>query len=61
MRWAMKPSELKKDGNFSGRINKQALKELKKIGITIQEIIDAYVDATLKVDVTIEPKYRGKK
>jgi mRNA-degrading endonuclease RelE of RelBE toxin-antitoxin system len=56
----MKPSELKKDGNFSGRINKKVQKELKKLGISAQEIIDAYINATLKVAVNIEPKHKGK-
>ena len=56
----MKPSELKKDGNFSGRINNHVKKELKKIGISVQEIVNAYIDATLKVDIEAKPKYKGK-
>lgn len=56
----MKPSELKKDGNYSGRINKQNLKELKKLGISINDIIDAYIDATLKINLDVTPKHIKK-
>lgn len=56
----MKPSELPKDGNFSGRINKQVLKELKQLGMTPQKIIDAYIDSVLKAEVQVKAKYTGK-
>ena len=49
----MKPSELTKDGNFSGRINKDVQKVLKKKNITAQKIIDAYIDNLLSVDIKI--------
>lgn len=53
----MKPSELKKDGNFSGRINNQVKKELRKLGVSVQDIVDAYIDAVLKTDIKVLPKY----
>ena len=53
----MKPSELKKDKNFSGRINNQVKKELKKIGVSVQDIVDAYIDSVLKADISVKPKY----
>ena len=56
----MKPSNLPKDGNFSGRINKQILKLLKTKGVTAQHIIDSYIDTMMKVDIKVEFK-RGPK
>ena len=55
-----KPSQLPKDGHFSGRINKKIKALLKKKRIGAQEIIDAYVDSLLKVDTNIKWK-RGPK
>jgi len=49
----MKASELKKDGNFSGRINKEVLDMLKKRGITVQKIVDEYVD---KIELDLKVK-----
>ena len=49
----MKASELKKDGNFSGRINKEVLAMLKKRGITVQKIVDDYIDK-LELDLKIK-------
>ena len=40
----MKASELKKDGNFSGRINKEVLAMLKKHDISVQKIVDNFWD-----------------
>ncbi|MCA9381772.1 hypothetical protein KC678_05890 [Candidatus Dojkabacteria bacterium] len=40
----MKASELKKDGNFSGRINKEVLAMLKKHDISVQKIVDNFLD-----------------
>lgn len=40
----IKPSELPKDGNFSGRINKEMKELLKKKGVTIQKIVDEKID-----------------
>ncbi len=57
----MKPSELKKDSNFSGRINKDIKKELRRIGITEQEIINDYIDSVLKVDIKIRSKLKKEK
>jgi len=57
----MKPSDLPKDGNFSGRINKQAKAALKKLGMTEQAIIDAYLDAVLKVYFEVGPRYTTEK
>lgn len=57
----MKPSEMNKDGNFSGRINKDVLNALKKIGMTPQKIIDAYVDAALVVEIHIRSRHERKK
>lgn len=51
----MKASELKKDGNFSGRINKEVLAMLKKRGITVQKIVDEYIDK-LELDLKIKKK-----
>ena len=57
----MKPSDLEKDGHFSGRINKKIKAELNKIGMTEQKIVDAYINAMVKIDVGIELKHQGKK
>ena len=56
----MKPSELNKDDNFSGRINKEIKAELKRLGMSPQKIIDAYIDATLNVNVEVTPKHIKK-
>jgi len=56
----MKPSELKKDARFSGRINKEVQKVLRQKGITVQAIIDGYIDNLLKVGIKVEWKH-GKK
>ena len=57
----MKPSNLDKDGHFSGRINKKVKAILRRLGMTEQKIIDAYIDATLSVGVKVELKHQGKK
>ncbi len=54
------PSDLPKDTNFSGRMNKDVKAELKRLGMSPQKIIDAYVDATLKVNLDVTPKYIKK-
>ena len=56
----MKPSELPKDGNFSGRINKKVKQKLKEKDVTIQHIVDAYIDQLLKAEINVEWK-RGPK
>lgn len=55
----MKPSQLPKDGNFSGRINKQVQELLRKKGISVQDIIDAYIDNLIKVETIVKWK-RGE-
>ena len=57
----MKPSNLDKDGHFSGRINKKVKAILRKLGMTEQKIVDAYIDATLKIDVDVAPIHIKKK
>ena len=57
----MKPSNLEKNDNFSGRINKEMKKELRKLGMTEQKIIDAYIDSVFKVSTNIELKHKGGK
>ena len=56
----MKPSDLPKDDNFSGRVNKRIKAFLKKKEITAQKIFDAYIDTLLKVETDIKWK-RGPK
>lgn len=56
----MKPSELPKDGNFSGRINNQVKKLLKEKGVTVQAIIDQYIDDLIKTEIKVSWK-RGPK
>lgn len=55
------PSDLPKDGRFSGRINKQIKRRLNEKGVTIQKIVDAYIDTMLKVDVDVKWVTEGKK
>ena len=57
----MKPSELNKDGNFSGRINKKIKKALKKEGLSEQSIIDDFIDAKFKAGIIVEPKKKKSK
>jgi len=57
----MKPSELPKDGNFSGRINQEVKKILREQGITEQSIIDAYIDGLIKASIMVEWKRRKRK
>ena len=54
----MKITDLKKDGQRSVRINKKVIKYLKTKGISVQKIVDKYVDNNLKVDEQL--KIRGK-
>jgi len=56
----LNPSDLQKNDNFSGRINKEVKAELRRLGMTEQKIIDAYIDATLKVDLKVTPIYIKK-
>jgi hypothetical protein len=55
-----KPSDLKKDDNFHGRINKNVKKELKKLGVSAQDIVDSYINSVFKVDIKIVLKYNHK-
>jgi hypothetical protein len=57
----VKPSQLKKDSRVSARINAEVKSVLDDLGISIQDIIDAYIDNVLKVDVTVGPKYGQRK
>jgi len=47
----IKPSELKKDKQFSGRINTEVFEKLQKMGYSIQKIIDEFADKHVKIEV----------
>lgn len=46
----MKANQLKKDKRFSGRINSRIYEALKKKGITVQKIVDKFVEENLTVE-----------
>lgn len=57
----MKPSELPKDDNFSGRINKKVKAALKELGMTPQKIVDLYANEVLKAEITVERKHQPRR
>jgi hypothetical protein len=62
----MKPSDLPKNDNFSGiRMNKEIKAALKKLGMSPQKIVDAYINEIFTLDVNVllkhRPKPKGKK
>lgn len=48
----MKASDLSKDAVFSGRINGEIKEMLKNRGISIQKIIDDYINENIKVEIS---------
>lgn len=47
----MRPSKMKKDGSASIRINKGIKKILENSGVSIQKIIDDYIDKNVSVEI----------
>lgn len=45
---------MKKDKILSIRINNEINEKIKEDGLTVQKIIDAYIDKNFKVEVTYE-------
>lgn len=47
----MKPSELKKEKVVSVRVNQKVFRILQSLGLTLQGIIDSFIDKTISIDI----------